>query len=84
MISEDDVSMLVAGRIETEETVRVTYEDPAQNDEKLRLMKLLETQRPQEVWELDSRGGSSVDEESKAGSRKRKASTRKSARLARF
>ena len=75
--------MLAAERVETEETVRITYEDPAQNNEKLRLMKLLEAQRPQEVWELDSYSGSagSVGEGSKADPRKRKASARKSARL---
>ena len=43
--------------VDVEESVRaqqqrVTYLDPAQNDEKLRLMKLLESQREQEEWEV--------------------------------
>lgn len=75
--------MLTAERAQVQDTVRITYEDPAQNDEKVRLMKLLETQRPQEIWEMGSHasmGSSSED----ASSRRKKPPARRSTRLAGF
>ncbi len=67
VVAEEDASMLAAERTTIEDTVRVTYEDPAQTNEKLRLMKLLETQRPQEIWETDSFGGDSAGSERSCG-----------------
>lgn len=48
--------MLVAVRAQEDDndSIRVTYEDPVQSSERMRLMKLLETQKPPDVWELDS------------------------------
>lgn len=48
--------MLAAVRAQEDDndSIRVTYEDPVQNSERMRLMKLLETQKPPDVWELDS------------------------------
>ena len=80
ILPEDEVSMLTAERGQADDTVRVTYEDPAQNDEKLRLMKLLETQRPQEIWEADSHLANHPEEKS---SRRRKP-PRRSTRLSGF
>lgn len=80
---EEEVSMLAAERPLVEDSVRVTYEDPAENNEKLRLMKLLETQRPPEIWEIGSVGEGSTDSE-KGGVRKKKRPPRRSARVAGF
>lgn len=70
--------MLAAERGTVEDAVRVTYEDPAQSNEKLRIMKLLETQRPQEIWETNSsgRGSTASSEESCARTKRPRRSTR--------
>ena len=84
--------------VDAEESVRaqqqrVTYLDPAQNDEKLRLMKLLESQRQQEEWEVALGGSGSAEDSFVAqeqsvdvtkaaagGKRPRRTGTRRSAR----
>lgn len=60
---DEDISMLV----DAEESVRaqeqrVMYFDQAQNEERERLMKLLESQRQQEEWEV-ALGGSGGGED---------------------
>lgn len=70
--SEEAVSMLAAERAQLEDTVRVTYEDPVQNDEKLRLMKLLETQKPKEIWESDPRSSRNAEEKNSRRKRPRR------------
>lgn len=60
---DEDISMLV----DAEESMRaqeqrVMYFDQAQNEERERLMKLLESQRQQEEWEV-ALGGSGGDKD---------------------
>ncbi|KAI0688222.1 hypothetical protein BC835DRAFT_1373595 [Cytidiella melzeri] len=83
-VSEEDVSMLVAEGANVDDSVRVTYEDPAQNDERMRLMRLLETQKPREIWELDSHSTISNEGKAAAGPRKKKQPPRRSSRVAGF
>lgn len=47
--------MLFVDGADEDASIRVTYEDPVQNSEKQRLMKLLESQKPPDIWELGSR-----------------------------
>lgn len=82
IVPDEDVSMLVAERHMLDGNVRVTYQDPAQNDEKLRIMRLLETQRPREIWEIDT-ASDSVSVEG-TGSRRKKPPARRSTRLSGF
>lgn len=79
--------MLAAVRAQEDanDSIRVTYEDPVQSSERMRLMKLLETQKPPDVWELDSsanaegsRGAVSVERERVPVTRRRQ--PRRSAR----
>ena len=46
--------MLFVDGADEDASIRVTYEDPVQNSEKRRLMKLLESQKPPDIWELGS------------------------------
>ena len=47
--------MLFVDGADEDASIRVTYEDPVQNSEKRRIMKLLESQKPPDIWELGSR-----------------------------
>ena len=86
---EEDISMLAAeGQGPEDHSMRVTYEDPHQNDERKRLMQLLESQK-KEIWELDAGpvpASSVAKPAQKAGpSRKGKgAPSRRSSRVAGF
>ncbi|KAI0084130.1 hypothetical protein BDY19DRAFT_973992 [Irpex rosettiformis] len=71
----EDASMLAVAVADEDVAVRVTYEDPVQNSEKMRLMKLLETQKPPDIWDLDSHStveGSEVTENAPTASRRRR------------
>lgn len=46
--------MLAVDGADEDASIRVTYEDPVQNSEKRRIMKLLESQKPPDIWELKS------------------------------
>lgn len=70
-----------------EDIARITYGDPTQDDEKMRLMRLLESQKPQQPWEIDVTENSISDKSSKSSttttSRRRKP-PRRSTRLGGF
>lgn len=91
--TDDDASMLATAELDVDGPVgadgrqRVTYQDPAQNDEKLRLRKLLETQKQQDEWEqlaLDAASGAGAPPGEKKPGKKpapRRTGTRRSARV---
>ncbi|KAH8094535.1 hypothetical protein BXZ70DRAFT_1072697 [Cristinia sonorae] len=92
VLGDGDISMLVAEGaglvVDDEQSMRVTYEDPNQNDERKRLLELLETQK-KEIWEVEDDEEPVVVEKPvlnpKAdGSKKGKGPTRRSSRVSGF
>ncbi|TCD70891.1 hypothetical protein EIP91_001199 [Steccherinum ochraceum] len=83
---EEDISMLVGeGPGSDHQSMHVTYEDPNQNDERKRLMRLLETHK-KEIWEVEDDEHAVVSQPKAGGSKKRtlKEPTRRSSRVAGF
>jgi hypothetical protein len=72
--------MLSAEGVVRDDTDSVTYEDPAQSNERMRLMKLLETQKSPDLWELESNSTSANEGAPVPNQRKKKQPTRRSAR----
>jgi hypothetical protein len=76
--------MLSAEGVVRDDTDSVTYEDPAQSNERMRLMKLLETQKSPDLWELESNSTGVNEGAPVPKQRKKKQPTRRSARTVGF
>lgn len=75
-----DESGQVVGTGTQDESMRITYEDPLQQTERVRLMKLMEgkdQERELELWEVDAKGAAIPETQGSSSSKGRRKSQRK-------